>query len=1487
MIPGFVRSGLAIGVLSSLFTLPCFGQVINTVAGGTWIFPGDGKPATAAPLGEVRAVAVDAAGNFYLADRDNVLVAKVSPSGTLTVVAGNGLEGFTGDGGPATGASLFVPFGLAVDANGNIYISDFGNSRIRKVSAGGVISTVVGNGLFGYSGDGGPAAGALLNAPEGLAVDTAGNLYIADSGNQRIRKISPAGIISTVAGNGVAEFSGDGGQATAAGLYSPQGVAVDATGNLYIADQNNNRIRKVTPGGVITTVAGSGTRGFGGDGGPATSALLYWPAAVAVDLAGNLYIADWGNKRIRKVGPDGTITTVAGNGTAGFSGDGGPATNAALSGVQRIAVDTAGNLYLGDAGNGRIRKVSPNGIISTVAGNGGFRFSGDGGPAAGASLQSPQNLALDVAGSLFIADTDNHRIRKITPAGLISTVAGNGVSGFSGDGGLATDASLYSPNDVAVDAAGNLYIADKNNNRIRKVTPTGIISTFAGNGKAQFSGDGGPAADAALNYPQGVGVDAGGSVHIADGFNNRIRKVAPDGVISTVAGGVCCTLGDGGPATTAYVYSPEDVAVDTAGDLYFSEDSGRIRKVDRNGIISTVAGNGKMAFSGDGGPATGAALYGPKGLAFDSAGNLYLADYYNDRIRRVDPSGVISTVAGNGKEGFSGDGGPATAATLYAPGGVAVDAAANLYIADRKNNRIRKVLAAPPSFSVSPTSLSFSASAGTAAAAQQVKLGSNITGLVWQAAVQGGSWLSISAASGSMPGTVTVSADAANLAVGTYTASIQITAPNAVPAQLSVAATVTVTAAQPASVSIQPSSLSFRALVGSTAAVAQALRIENTGGGALTWTAQAATVSRNWLFASPASGSAPASVQVSVNPSGLTAGSYAGSITVASATTGQRVTVPVSLLVSAPTGSLLLSQDHMLFQAVEAGGWDPPQSFGVLNAGSGSVDWAAKAVVKEAVPWLLVSPAIGHSDAGSTQVPQVAVSVDATGLPAGFYHGQVRLTAANANNSPLAVQVELQVLARGSRLGNVVRPTGLIFVATAGGSSPGSQEVRVATPESAPVGYYSLPITDPADGAWVIRLPDSGAATRDTPGRIVVQPQLGSLAAGIHFGGLTVQTNNDGDLHPVKLLFLVLPGGTAAMVTPSGVSDASGCTATQLLVQFASLFSTFQATVGWPTMVLVTARDNCGNAVVGGTVALSFSNGDSPLVLTDLKNGQYQGAWRPNNSSPAVKVTALGFWNGLQGTATAAAVLGPNPNPQSNILAQGGVLLGAGFLRGPVAPGSIVSLFGQNLAPSEVLASTLPLPRTLNGVRVLIADKEAPLFYVGPGQVNAQVPEDVGPDLQLQVIVETRGVPSAPEPLQTAANRPGIFTLGGSFRDQGAILVANTNQFAMPLTPNIPSRPVAVGKYISIFCTGLGPTDPPVKAGDAGPSEPLATAKIPATVTIGGLAAPVTFAGLAPGLAGVYQVNAQVPAGVAANDAVPVLITQGNLQSNTATIAVR
>jgi len=345
---------------------------------------------------------------------------------------------------------------------------------------GGIITTVAGNGGYGVLGDGGPATAAELYAAFGVAVDASGNLFIADQANRRIRKVSASGIITTVAGSGPGGeaagggFSGDDGPATSAQLSGPQSVIVDASGNLFIADTYNNRIRRVSVSGIITTVAGSGPRGFSGDGGPATAASLYYPSDVAVDSAGNLFIADFDNQRIRKVSASGIITTVAGNGTQGFSGDGGPATAASLYYPSGVAVDASGNLFIADSGNSRIRKVSASGIITTVAGSGpsGFSsgFSGDGGPATSASLGEPYHVAVDSAGNLFIADTGNSRIRKVSASGIITTVAGSGTDGFSGDGGPAASASLSEPCGVAVDASGNLFIADTYNNRIRRVS---------------------------------------------------------------------------------------------------------------------------------------------------------------------------------------------------------------------------------------------------------------------------------------------------------------------------------------------------------------------------------------------------------------------------------------------------------------------------------------------------------------------------------------------------------------------------------------------------------------------------------------------------------------------------------------------------------------------------------------------------------------------------------------------------------------------------------------------------------------------------------------------------------------------------------------------------------------------------------------------------------------------------------------------------------
>ena len=337
-------------------------------------------------------------------------------------------------------------------------------------------------------------------------------------------------MITTVAGSGAFGFSGDGGPATSASLRSPSGVAVDGSGNVLIADQDNHRIRRVASGtGIITTIAGyGGHRGNIGDGGPATSAQLYSPSKVVVDSIGNLLIADTGNNKVRRVDTSGNITTVAGKGDYDFSGDGGPATRATFRNLTGVAVDSIGNLFIADQQNNRIRRVDAGtGIITAVAGTGTYAaFDGDGGPATSARLSNPTDVAVDSIGNLLIADTGNNRVRRVDTSGIITTVAGTGTGGFSGDGGAGTSAALFSPSRVAVDGGGNVFIVDFGNQRIRRVAAsTGIITTLAGNGEAGYSGDGGPATSAALKSPTGLALDTGGNLLIADTGNNRIRKV--------------------------------------------------------------------------------------------------------------------------------------------------------------------------------------------------------------------------------------------------------------------------------------------------------------------------------------------------------------------------------------------------------------------------------------------------------------------------------------------------------------------------------------------------------------------------------------------------------------------------------------------------------------------------------------------------------------------------------------------------------------------------------------------------------------------------------------------------------------------------------------------------------------------------------------------------------------------------------------------------
>ncbi len=353
---------------------------------------------------------------------------------TISTIAGNGFSGFSGDGGQATTAEINGPTGIWLDASGNIFIADFGNTRVRKVNSSGIITNLAGNGVGGYSGDGGQATDAEFTNSTGVATDLSGNVYLSDEVGNRIRIINTAGIINTFAGINTAGYSGDGGPASAAELFYPSGVTTDALGNVYIIDRENQCIRVVNSSGIINTIAGLPLYGAGysGDGGPATAAEINNPYGLAVDGSGNVFIADGNNNCIRMINTAGIINTIAGNGFAGYSGDGGPATASEMNSPNGVAVDATGNIYIGDFQNNRIRIVSTSGIINTIAGNGIGSYSGDGGPSTAAEINVPWGVSVDLSGNIYISDYGNNRIRFITSltTGINNIAAHNGVNIF-------------------------------------------------------------------------------------------------------------------------------------------------------------------------------------------------------------------------------------------------------------------------------------------------------------------------------------------------------------------------------------------------------------------------------------------------------------------------------------------------------------------------------------------------------------------------------------------------------------------------------------------------------------------------------------------------------------------------------------------------------------------------------------------------------------------------------------------------------------------------------------------------------------------------------------------------------------------------------------------------------------------------------------------------------------------------------------------------
>jgi sugar lactone lactonase YvrE len=785
-----------LAALAVLLIAPLAGsaQTITTVVGGG---PNNVSARTAS-IGGPSGVAKDAAGNLYFLDNDHSLLFKVdSTTSILTIVAGNGSSGYSGDGGPATSAQLNQPTNFCLDAGGNIFIADSDNELVREVPAvtangmtAGNIYTVAGTpNVSSWTGDGGPATSATLNTPDGVFVDTSGNLYIADRFNYVIREVAGVtaggktkGDIYTIAGTGLTlGYSGDNGPATSAKLDDPYDVFLDSAGNIFIADSANNAIREVaavTAGGKtagdIYTVAGTGVAGSTGDGGAATLAKLNAPHALFVDANENIFICDINNQVIREVAgvtagsmTAGDIYTIAGTiGAHGYAGDNGPATAAELSFPAGVYEDAIGNIFIADNNSDAVREVAAvtgtyfgqsitAGNIDTVAGNSHFSFSGDGGPATNAVVGVPAGLSSDAAGNLYFADqSPTSVVREVLAAAPhnIQTVAGEADNnGYGGDGGPAATGLINQPFGVFVDHSGNLFIADTANNVIREipaVTANGMtagdIYTIAGTGTAGFTGDTGLATAALLNAPEGVAVDQAGNIFIADTGNSAIREIPvatangmTAGHIYTIAGtlNTSGSTGDGAAAADALLNHPNSVFVDLSNNIFIT-DTGNdtVREIAAitagsmtAGSIYTVAGTPTTAgFSGDGGLATAAQLSVPFGIYVDGAGNLFIADTGNNVVRKVTAStGNISTVVGDNTAGFSGDGGPATSAEMIQPLGLAGGLAGNLLISDSGNSRVRSVtnLLNSAHLTATPNPLAFGSQAeNTASAALVVTL---------------------------------------------------------------------------------------------------------------------------------------------------------------------------------------------------------------------------------------------------------------------------------------------------------------------------------------------------------------------------------------------------------------------------------------------------------------------------------------------------------------------------------------------------------------------------------------------------------------------------------------------------------------------------------------------------------------------------------------------------------------------------------------------